>query len=44
MRQMKNMGPLDQIMDIDPGMNKAKLKGVEFDEKEFVRFQPSFSL
>ena len=39
MQQMKNMGPLDQIMDMIPGMNKAKLKGVEFDEKEFVRFQ-----
>ncbi|NLT95758.1 MAG: signal recognition particle protein [Clostridia bacterium] len=39
MQQMKNMGPLDQILDMIPGMNKAKLKGVEFDEKEFIRFQ-----
>ena len=39
MQQMKNMGPLDQIMDMIPGMNKAKLKGLEFDEREFVRFQ-----
>ncbi|KJS18981.1 MAG: signal recognition particle [Clostridiaceae bacterium BRH_c20a] len=39
MQQMKNMGPLDQVMDMIPGMNKAKLKGLEFDEKEFVRFQ-----
>jgi signal recognition particle subunit SRP54 len=39
MQQMKNMGPLDQIMDMLPGMNKAKLKGLQLDEKEFVRFQ-----
>ncbi|MFZ5943764.1 MAG: signal recognition particle protein [Bacillota bacterium] len=39
MQQMKNMGPLDQLMDMMPGMNKAKLKGVELDEREFVRFQ-----
>jgi signal recognition particle subunit SRP54 len=39
MQQMKNMGPLDQIMDMIPGMNKAKLKGLEFDGKEFDRFQ-----
>ncbi|MFZ7104519.1 MAG: signal recognition particle protein [Peptococcaceae bacterium] len=39
MQQMKNMGPLDQLVDMLPGMNKAKLKGAELDEKEFVRFQ-----
>lgn len=39
MQQMKNMGPLDQVMDMIPGVNKAKLKGMEFDGKEFDRFQ-----
>ncbi|NLW25727.1 MAG: signal recognition particle protein [Clostridia bacterium] len=39
MQQMKNMGPLDQVLDMIPGMNKAKLKGMEFDEKEFIKFQ-----
>jgi len=39
MQQMKNMGPLDQVMDMIPGMNKAKLKGMKIDEKELVRFQ-----
>lgn len=39
MEQMKSMGPLDQMMDMIPGVNKAKLKGMEFDEKEFVKAQ-----
>jgi len=39
MEQMKSMGPLDQMMDMIPGINKAKLKGMEFDEKEFVKAQ-----
>ena len=39
MEQMKSMGPLDQMVDMIPGMNKAKLKGMEFDEKEFVKAQ-----
>lgn len=39
MEQMKNMGPLDQMMDMIPGMSKAKLKGLQLDEKEFFRAQ-----
>jgi len=39
MQQMKGMGPLDQMLDMLPGMNKGKLKGMELDEKEFVKSQ-----
>ena len=37
MEQMKNMGPLDQLMGMIPGMNKAALKGVTVDEKQMAR-------
>ena len=43
MQQMKNMGPLDQVLDMIPGMNKAKLKGMEFDEKSLLNFKLLFS-
>lgn len=39
MQQMKKMGPLDQVMEMIPGVNKAKLKGMSLDEKEFDRAQ-----
>ncbi|SMB93783.1 signal recognition particle subunit FFH/SRP54 (srp54) [Desulfonispora thiosulfatigenes DSM 11270] len=37
MQEMKKMGPLDQVMEMLPGMNKGKLKGLQLDEKEFDR-------
>lgn len=38
MRQMRKMGPLDQILGMLPGMNKMKgLKDLEVDERDLVR-------
>lgn len=37
LQQMKKMGPLSQIMDMIPGMNSSKLKGLEVDDKEMGR-------
>lgn len=37
LQQMKKMGPLSQIMDMIPGMNSGKLKGLEVDDKEMGR-------
>ncbi len=37
MQQLKQMGPLDKMMEMIPGMNKAALKGVEIDEKQIAR-------
>ncbi|MBQ7040312.1 MAG: signal recognition particle protein [Clostridia bacterium] len=37
MEQMKNMGPLDQLLGMLPGMNKAAMKGVSVDEKQMAR-------
>ncbi len=37
MEQMKNMGPLDQLLGMLPGMNKSAMKGVSVDEKQMAR-------
>jgi signal recognition particle subunit SRP54 len=37
MQQLKQMGPLDKMMEMIPGMNKGALKGVEIDEKQVAR-------
>ena len=37
MQQLKNMGPLDQIMGMMPGVNKQALKGAEINEKQIDR-------
>ncbi len=37
MEQIKKMGPLSGILDMIPGMNKAKLSGADIDEKKFYR-------
>ena len=37
MEQLKKMGPLSGLLDMIPGMNKAKLSGVEIDEKKFYK-------
>ncbi|WP_077367404.1 signal recognition particle protein [Anaerosalibacter sp. Marseille-P3206] len=37
--QMKNLGPLDEVIGMIPGVNTKKLKGMDVDEKELVRIQ-----
>ena len=37
MEQMKNMGPLDQLLGMLPGMNKAAMKDISVDEKQMAR-------
>ena len=38
MEQVKKMGPLDQILDMMPGMNKIKgAKDMKVDEKQMAR-------
>jgi len=37
--QMKNLGPLDEVIGMIPGINTKKLKGMDVDEKELVRIQ-----
>ena len=37
MQQLRNMGPLDQIMGMVPGVNKQALKGAELNEKQISR-------
>lgn len=39
MREMKKMGPLDQILGMLPGQFSRQLKGVQVDEKELVRLE-----
>ena len=39
MEQMKNMGPLEDILAMIPGMNNKALKNVKIDEKEFVKVE-----
>lgn len=39
MEQMRNMGPLDELIGMIPGMNNKALKGIKVDEKEFVRVE-----
>src|SRR5690606_6304841 len=40
MEQVRKMGPLDQILDMLPGMNKAKgLKDMKVDEKQMARVE-----
>ena len=34
LEQLKNMGPLDQLMDMIPGMNKLPIKGMKPDEDQ----------
>ena len=37
MEQMKNMGPLSSLLDMIPGLDKNKMKGLSVDEKQFDR-------
>lgn len=37
MQQMKNIGPLDQLMGMLPGINSSAMKNVSIDEKQIAR-------
>ena len=39
LEQMKNLGPLDELLKMIPGMNSKALKGVNVDNKEIDRIQ-----
>jgi signal recognition particle subunit SRP54 len=39
LQQMKKMGPLSSILEMIPGMNSSKLKGLEVDDKELVKVE-----
>ncbi len=39
MSQMKNMGPLSQIVKLIPGVNAKALEGVDFDDKRFKHIE-----
>lgn len=39
LQQMKKMGPLSSILEMIPGMNAGKLKGLEIDDKELVKVE-----
>lgn len=39
LQQMKKMGPMSSLLEMIPGMNSSKLKGMEVDEKELVRVE-----
>ena len=39
MNQMKNMGPLGQLVKMIPGVNAKALEGVDFDDKRFTHIE-----
>lgn len=39
LQQMKKMGPLSSIIEMIPGLNSKKLKGLEVDDKELVKVE-----
>lgn len=39
LQQMKNMGPIGDLLKMIPGANSKALKGVDVDEKEFARLE-----
>ena len=39
LKQMKSMGPIDQILGMIPGINAKALKGIQVDEKQFARIE-----
>lgn len=39
MRQVKNMGPLDQLLGMIPGMNNAKLGDLKVDDKQMAHIE-----
>lgn len=39
LQEMKKMGPLSSILEMMPGMNASKLKGMEVDDRELVKVE-----
>jgi len=39
LQQMKSMGPIGDLLKMIPGMNSKAMKGVDVDEKEFLRLE-----
>lgn len=39
LKQVRNMGPLDQLLEMMPGVDKKALKDLQVDEKEFVKME-----
>lgn len=39
LEQVKNLGPLDELLEMIPGVNSKQLKGLNVDEKELVRIE-----
>jgi signal recognition particle subunit SRP54 len=39
LQQVRNMGPLDQLLEMVPGMDAKALKNLQLDEREFVRLE-----
>ena len=39
MQQMRNLGPLEDLLGMVPGMNNKALKNMKIDEKEFARVE-----
>ena len=39
LQQMKNMGPMNQLLEMIPGVNRKQLKDLEIDEKEFAHIE-----
>ena len=39
LQQLKKMGPLDQLFDMIPGFNKAALKGLKVNDRDFVKIE-----
>lgn len=39
LQQMKSMGPLTDLLGMIPGMNSKQMKGLNVDEKEFVKIE-----
>ena len=43
LQQVRNMGPLDQLLEMIPGMDAKALKNMQVDEKEFGRLEAIIS-
>lgn len=39
LQQMKNMGPIGDLLKMIPGMNNKAMKNIDIDEKEFLRLE-----
>ena len=39
LEEMKNLGPIDELMGMIPGMNSKALKGLSVDDKEIIKIQ-----